>query len=78
MVRFCSFHFGCWKVFKDDRKVKTEKEVLDLGCVTPDCRGIVNCVIVGKENGEKVRRQQSTNTLLFCIWPLLNVQPITN
>jgi hypothetical protein len=41
-------------VFKDDRKVKTEKEVLDLGCVTPDCRGVVNVVVVGKENGEKV------------------------
>ena len=37
------------QVLKDDRKVKTETEVLGLGCVTPERR-----VIVGKENGGKI------------------------
>ena len=45
------------QVLKDDRKVKTEKEVLGLGCVTPDYR-----VIVGKENGGKIEIKKETSS----------------
>ena len=45
------------QVLKDDRKVKTETEVLGLGCVTPDCR-----VIVGKENGGKIEIKKETSS----------------
>jgi Domain of unknown function (DUF5861) len=36
--------------------MKTEKDALDMRCVTPDCRGTVVVVVIVKENGDKVVR----------------------
>ena len=46
-----SYHPSCWRKKKTESEQNTDKDFLLTDCLTPDCTGLVNVVIVYDNKG---------------------------
>ena len=49
------YHPACWRKFKSDCVISTDRDFLGSTCTTPDCGGIIKTVSVHDTGGLKIK-----------------------
>lgn len=64
---YIAYHSGCWRRFKGDSVVGSDRDFLCTQCPTPDCEGRIKCVSIhDSDKKNKVKVQSSAHYIIIC------------